>query len=288
MSESAPEPETDGKSAGSRTAPARVVRLGAAADERDDVVAVEAPLEVRMGPRTATILMRTPGDDADLVRGMLFTEGVIRRGADVLDIRPVSRDAAAGDGAGSLGGTVVEVEFAWPPEGRAAQRFLYSSAACGACGKTSLDALEVRAPGVTAPLRIARSVLHALPARMRAAQPAFGTTGGLHATALFTPEGAVAVLREDVGRHNAFDKAVGWALAQNLVPLSGHVALLSGRASYELVQKAIAAGVPLVAAVGAPSSLAVTLAERFGVTLVGFLREGTANVYSHAGRVAGG
>jgi FdhD protein len=218
---------------------------------------------------------------------MLFTEGVIRRGADVLGVRPVAEDAVPAPDRGTLGGSVVEVEFAWPPEGRAAQRFLYSSAACGACGKTSLDALEVRAPAVAAPLRIGRGVLHSLPARMRAAQPAFGETGGLHATALFAPDGALTVLREDVGRHNAFDKAVGWALARDLVPLADRVALLSGRASYELVQKAIVAGVPVVAAVGAPSSLAVALAERFGVTLVGFLRPDTANVYSHAERVAG-
>lgn len=262
------------------TSAVRVRRIGGAdAAERDDVVASEAPLEIRIAPRTATVLLRTPGDDEDLVRGFLLTEGFISRAADILSIVP---DPAAG---GTLGGSAITVDLAWPPEGRVADRFLYGSSSCGACGKTSLASLEVkgRVTPPSAPVR--RDVLVSLPAKMRAAQAAFGRTGGLHATALFTLDGDLVVLREDVGRHNAFDKAAGHALATGRLPLRDTIALLSGRVSYELVQKAVAAGVPVIAAIGAPSSLAVTLADRFGVTLVGFLRGETANVYTHADRV---
>ena len=244
-----------------------------------DRVAVEAPLELRFGPRLATVLMRTPGHDEDLVRGFLFTEGMIRSAADV---RSLTRP---GDLATHERGNVIVADFvsATPPP--ASERTFFSSSSCGVCGKNSIAALEVRAPRVTSSLRVKRSELGAMPARMRAAQPTFAETGGLHASALFGAQSELLAVREDVGRHNALDKLVGWALASGMVPLGEHVLLVSGRVSYEIVQKAIVAGIPVIGAVGAPSSYAVDLAHDFGVTLVGFLRPDSMNVYTSPERV---
>jgi len=268
------------------TVEAQVLKIhdDAADDPRADRLAVEAPLEVRFGGGagaggTGTLMMRTPGEDEDLVRGFLYGEGIIAGAGDVVGM---SRPPAA---APDEEGNVIEVALAEGVAAVAPERFTYSSAACGVCGKTSLEALVVRGEPSRSTVRVARAVLHDLPARMRAAQRTFRDTGGLHASALFTPEGELLVLREDVGRHNALDKVVGWALAAGRLPLADLVLLLSGRISYELIQKAIAAGIPVVAAVGAPSSLAVTLAERYALTLVGFLRPSSMNVYAGAERV---
>ena len=266
---------------GDAVVPSRVRAFpdGAPAVERPDWVAVEAPLEVRADGKPVTVMMRTPGQDADLVRGFLFTEGIISAAGDVVSITPLP------GAVGSQGGSVIDVVLAAAKARPVAERLFYSNSSCGVCGRKSIASLEVqgRVPGPGPAL--SRRLLSTLPGRLRTAQPAFEKTGGVHASALFTPEGELIASREDVGRHNALDKLVGWALEAGRIPLAGAVLLVSGRVSYEIVQKSIVAGIPVIAAVGAPSSLAVDLAERCGQTLVGFLRPGGMNVYAGAGRV---
>lgn len=252
-------------------AAARVVANGSA---RTDAVAVEAPLELRIGPNPLTVLMRTPGHDAELVTGFLFGEGVISDADEVVSFEHIEANVAS----------VSLLTARRMPSG---DRLFFSNSSCGVCGKRSLAEVEIRAEPVRSDLTVTRDVLRALPDKLRAAQPLFAQTGGAHACGLFTPAGELVAVREDVGRHNALDKLVGWALTEGRVPLSNFVLLVSGRLSYELVQKAIVAGIPVVAAVGAPSSLAIELAERFGVTLVGFLRSTGMNVYAHPGRAGG-
>jgi FdhD protein len=250
--------------------------------ERDDGIAVEAPLELRLGGRVSTVLMRTPGDDEELVRGFLLSEGIV--GA-LDDIRSMRRPA---DLEGDEVGNVIEVQMDPARRRPQAQRLFYGSSSCGACGKLSIASLAVTGRPATSGVTVARGVLAGLPERMRPAQATFAETGGVHASALFTAAGDLLALREDVGRHNALDKLIGWGLAEGMLPFSDLVLLVSGRVSYEIVQKAIAAGLPFVAAVGAPSSFAVDLARRFGITLVGFVRGGSMNVYAHEARVADG
>lgn len=263
------------------TAAASVVALRLDGDSapHDDTIAVEAPLEVRLGGRPLAVLMRTPGHDEELVAGFLFGEGVI---ADADELLSVERPA---DPTGADRGNVVSVSLSTSGRTPAGDRLFFSSSGCGICGKRSIASIAVRAEVVRSDLTVSHRVLAELPDRLKVAQPVFARTGGVHASALFTPAGELVAVREDVGRHNALDKLVGWALAEGRVPLAQHLLLVSGRVSYELVQKAIAAGIPLVAAVGAPSSLAVELAERFGITLVGFLRATGMNVYAHPTRV---
>jgi len=248
---------------------------------QDDWVAVEAPLEVWMGGKPSTVLMRTPGQDEELVRGFLFGEGIVSVMSDIVSIgRPVNADQ-------QVGGSVIAVELAASAKPPAEERLFYSNSSCGVCGKQTIDSIEVRGTVAQQGLTIERSVLCTLPDRLRDAQSTFAKTGGVHASGLFTPGGDLVALREDVGRHNALDKLVGWALGEGRIPLTDYVLVLSGRISYELVQKAVAASIPMIAAVGAPSSLAVEISERFGVTLVGFLRPETLNVYAHPGRIVG-
>jgi FdhD protein len=258
----------------------------------DDRLAIEAPLEIRIAGKPLTVVMRTPGHDEELARGFLFSEGVIGDAADLLRLE-VSQALASPDPWGGWAG-VVDVQLAPPPlklgggptlGRRAGERSFFASSSCGVCGKTSIAELAIAAPPVRSPLRVARDLLYALPDRLRAAQTAFAATGGLHASALFSSDGTLLAAREDVGRHNALDKLIGWALAEGRVPLHDALLLVSGRVSFEIVQKAIVAGLPLIAAVSAPSSLAVDLAERFGVTLVGFLRGPSMNLYAHAERL---
>jgi FdhD protein len=230
--------------------------------ERDRVV-VEAPLELRARGTPVATIMRTPGHDLELVRGLLHAEAI-----------------AAG-GLVQAGEDAVEVDVA---PGAFAGRGLLASAACGVCGRVAVADLELRAREVDADTAIARAVLAGLPEALRAAQSVFADTGGLHAAGLATTAGTLIAAREDVGRHNAVDKLVGWALGAGIVP-AAHVLVLSGRLGYELVQKAIMLGVPIIAAVSAPSSLAVELAERFNVALVGFVRGRRANVYAHGWRI---
>jgi FdhD protein len=259
----------------------RVLRVpvNGAAEHRADMLAVEEPLEIRVDDEPLTVTMRTPGDDIDLAAGFLFTEGVLGSLDDVHEIRLCDQNVAAV--------TVKPGRLLRYQQASAPRNFLMTSA-CGVCGKDSIEAIRVRSAFDVAadPVRVSPAVLAALPDRLRQAQRVFSRTGGLHAAGLFTPDGTLLTLREDVGRHNAVDKVAGWALRSGLLPLAGHILLVSGRASFELAQKAIMIGVPVLAAVSAPSSLAASLAEEGGLTLVGFLRGATMNVYAGAHRVS--
>lgn len=251
-------------------------RDGAPAGEAEDVLAAEEPLEIRLNGEALSVTMRTPGQDEDLVGGFLWTEQILDEPADLLGLATVSPN-------------VVDARVAPRVlEGKCWLRNFYASSSCGVCGKASIEQLRISRPIVASPLRVAAELLWSLPERMRARQEVFERTGGLHAAALFDAAGELLCLREDVGRHNAVDKVVGWALAEGRLPLGEAILLVSGRTSFEILQKAIAAGIPLLAAVSAPSSLAVRLAEDFGVTLVGFLRGRNMNVYAHGGRIQGG
>ncbi len=263
--------------------PVRVLALptGETGSEHDDTVAVEAPLEVRIGGKPVTVLMRTPGNDRELVTGFLFGEGVITDADDVISIERPTDASAANQG------NILDVQLMTARRAFDVDRLFFSNSSCGICGKKSLASVEVRGTPARAGLTVSRGVLAELPERLRGAQPTFARTGGVHASGLFTIEGTLVAVREDVGRHNALDKLVGWALNEGRVPLADRVLLVSGRVSYELVQKAVAAGIPIVAAVGAPSSIAVELAERFGITLIGFLRASGMNVYANPDRVTG-
>lgn len=246
---------------------------------RGDHVAVEAPLEVRFGGLVSTVLMRTPGRDEELVRGFMLSEGIV--GA-LSDVRALRRPRGL---SGGEAGNVIEVELDPGRPAPKAERLFPGNSSCGACGKTSIASLVVHGRPARSRIRVARDVLAELPARMRRAQATFGRTGGVHASALFTPAGDLVALREDVGRHNALDKILGWGLAEGRLPFDDLLLLVSGRVSYEILQKSVVGGIPVIAAVGAPSSLAVDLARRFGITLVGFLRGPSMNVYAHPRRV---
>lgn len=259
-------------------------RSGAMREEADRL-AVEEPLEIRLGGRRFTLTMRTPGHDEELAAGFLLAEGFINARGELGEIRRL-RDAK-----GALDPNAIDVILNVPAAGlrERLQRNFTVSSSCGICGKTSIEALERRIAPLASTVAIAMPALLRLPTMMREAQAIFAATGGLHAAALFSLERADApalvVLREDVGRHNAVDKVVGYALAHDMIPLASHVLMVSGRLSFELVQKAAAAGVPILCAVSAPSSLAVELAEELGMTLVGFLREPNFNVYSRSERI---
>ena len=250
------------------TARVDVVRIpdGAASD----VVAVEEPLEIRIEGAPVAVTMRTPGHDEELALGFAVGEGLEPRGARLPD---------------DLAANTVELAVRSFDPGRLRRHF-YTSSSCGVCGKGALEAVAVEAPPVDSDLRVAAELLAALPGRLRDGQPTFALTGGLHATGLFAADGSLLCVREDVGRHNAMDKVVGWAFSEGLLPLSRSMLCVSGRLSFELVQKAALAGCPLVVAVGAPSSLAVELAEAQGITLCGFVRDGRVAVYSRADRVS--
>lgn len=248
---------------------------------RDDRVAREEPLELRVNGRSVAVVMRTPGHERELAAGFLLSEGVIRTRDDLLDIL-ICRDLPAG-----RSGNVVDVLLAPGVEVDFDQlsRHTFSASGCGICGKATLDAVFARISPVPGTAFFPPAMLTALPAHLREVQPEFGLTGGMHASALFDVNGQVCEAREDVGRHNALDKLIGGALLENRLPLVGHGLVLSGRVSFELVQKAIAAGVGLVAGIGAPSSLAIDCARQGGVTLVGFLRRDHMNVYSCPARL---
>ncbi len=261
-----------------------------------DALAVEEPLEIRLGyeadgQRTAksiSITMRTPGHDFDLAAGFLFTEGIVQSAEQIRDIQH-----CGGMGGGMGGGkdNVVKVELAAgvPIDFARLERHFYTSSSCGVCGKTSIEALQVTAcPALPKHgFQVAAAVIHDLPAKLRAAQSVFDSTGGLHAAALFHAAGDLIALREDVGRHNAVDKLIGAQFRAGNTPLPERLLLVSGRASFELVQKALLGGIPILAAVGAPSSLAVELANNFGMTLIGFVRDERFNIYCGAERING-
>ncbi|SFK63199.1 formate dehydrogenase accessory sulfurtransferase FdhD [Streptomyces pini] len=269
----------------------RVVRLrDGAVSERPDTLVAEEPLEIRLNGRPLAITMRTPGDDFALAAGFLVSEGVLGRPEELANIVYCAGATEQADGTTRNSYNVVDVRLApgvTVPD-ITLERNVYTTSSCGLCGKAGLDAVRTTArwpiSGELPPLE--PEVLAALPDRLRAAQRVFDRTGGLHAAALFSPEGELLDLREDVGRHNAVDKLVGRALTRGELPLSHAVLLVSGRASFELAQKAVMAGVPVLAAVSAPSSLAVDLAAETGLTLVGFLRGASMNVYAGEHRVA--
>jgi FdhD protein len=238
-------------------------------EELDDRVAVEEPLEIRIGGEPVAVTMRTPGHDEELGLGFCLTEGLHPVRARMPD---------------DLAANTVDVEAdGFDPE--RLRRSFYTSSSCGVCGKGAIEAVAVEARRVESRLEVPEAVVAALPGELLRAQRAFAATGGLHATGLFSADGALACLREDVGRHNAMDKVVGWAFLEGLLPLSDRVLCVSGRLSFELVQKAAVAGCPVLVAVGAPSSLAVELAEDRGVTLCGFVREGRVTVYTEPWRI---
>jgi FdhD protein len=245
-----------------------VVRLPGGVREPDHV-AVEEPLEIRIGGRPVAVTMRTPGHDEELALGFCLSEGLEPTAARLPD---------------DLAANTVDVDAPGFDPARL-QRSFYTSSSCGVCGKGALEAVAVEAPRVETELHVSLALLAGLPDRLRAAQAAFEVTGGLHATGLFAADGRLLWAREDVGRHNAMDKVIGRAFLDARLPLADCILCVSGRLSFELVQKAAVAGCPVVVAVGAPSSLAVSLAEDRGVTLCGFVRGGTANVYTQAWRI---
>lgn len=258
---------------------------------REDVVAVEEPLQIRLGDwgsserRDLTVTMRTPGDDFDLVAGLLVAEGIVRDPADLATMRYCAGTDEAGQQTFNVVDATLAAGVALPPS--RIERALVTTSACGICGTTSIDDVRKLAPDrhLDSAVRVTLEVLLAMPDALRAEQSLFARTGGVHAAGLFTAAGELLCLREDVGRHNAVDKVVGWALREGRLPLDGTVLQVSGRASFELVQKAMLAGIPLLAAVGAPSSLAVDLAQEAGLTLVGFSRGASLNAYSHPERI---
>jgi len=254
---------------------------------RPDSLAVEEPMEIRVGGRPLAVTMRTPGNDIDLAHGFLLTEGVIGSRQDI----SVARYCDGVDEQGRNTYNVLDVTLAAgvAPPAASVERNFYTTSSCGVCGKASLDSVKLssRYSPAADTSAVTTAVLANLPDKLREAQKVFDSTGGLHAAGLFTAAGELLVAREDVGRHNAVDKAIGWAVQASRVPLTGCVLMVSGRASFELVQKAVMAGIPVLAAVSAPSSLAVELAAEAGVTVVGFLRGATMNVYSAGERVLG-
>ena len=276
-----------GQAASGRTARRRIQRVrlpespggaGPEASDRADLLAVEEPLEIRIGGQPLAVTMRTPGDDIDLAAGFLATEGVVAAPDGITQIRMCD---------GNVADVTLAPGISLPAE-RLRRNFLTTSA-CGVCGKESIDAIRVRARyDVSADqVRVAPGVLAGMPGTLREAQRVFARTGGLHAAGLFTADGRLLAVREDVGRHNAVDKVIGWALREKRLPLTGCVLLVSGRASFELTQKALMAGLPVLAAVSAPSSLAADLAADSGMTLVGFLRGTSMNVYAGGSRLSG-
>ncbi len=253
---------------------------------RPETLVVEEPLEIRVNGTPLTVTMRTPGSDVELAQGFLLTEGVIARRDDVLTVRYCK--GAGPDQVNTY--NVLDVTLAphVPPPDVDITRNFYTTSSCGVCGKASLEAVRTiskHGPGDD-PSTVAAETLSALPDRLRDEQKVFASTGGLHGAALFDVDGTTLAVREDIGRHNAVDKVIGWALENDRIPLTATVLLVSGRASFELTQKAVMAGIPVLAAVSAPSSLAVDLASQSGLTLVAFLRGDSMNVYTRPDRVA--
>ena len=275
-----------------------------------DFLAAEEPLEIRVEGHSIAIVMRTPGEDQELAAGFLVTEGLVHAVGDLVDIKHQSHclvparngsdrqidvvDATSGDGAspprpgiGRSAGNMINVRLKHPEsmDLKKLTRHVFTSSSCGICSKSSIEAVRQQFPPIEDDFAVDPQVLLGLPAVLTSAQETFQRTGGLHACALFDPAGNLLVLREDVGRHNALDKVIGWALLKDLLPLRQHILLLSGRTSFEMMQKALAGGVPIVAAISAPSSLAAEFARDSGQTLIGFLRGERMNIYAGANRV---
>jgi FdhD protein len=264
--------------------PVPVVRLNAGREpiQVSDELAVEEPLEIRVRGHPISVTMRTPGNDEELAAGFLLTEAVVRSADDILRIEPCRRNEHD-----NVINVILHPDVKVDLE--RLTRHVFVSSSCGLCGKATIDAIHSHFPPLNPNVRklnpLPASTIRSLPATMLAAQTTFARTGGLHAAAVFSADGRILVLREDVGRHNAVDKAIGHALLNGLLPLDRHILLVSGRASFEIVQKSLAARIPVVAAVSAPSSLAVEFTQRSGQSLIGFLREGRMNVYTHPRRI---
>ena len=246
-----------------------------------DQVAREEPLEIRVRGRSVAVTMRTPGHDRELAAGFLLTERIIRQRKDLIDIVACRASLEPENTVNVFLAPGVKVDF------ERLTRHVFATSSCGLCGKASIESVKQHFPRVDSPMAVRAKSLRQLPARMRRAQKAFARTGGLHAAAIFDAQGRLIVLREDVGRHNAVDKVVGFGFLEKKLPFDSHILLVSGRASFEIMQKALAARIPMVCAVSAPSSLAVEFAREGGQTLVGFLRGETMNVYSGAERIGG-
>ena len=252
---------------------------------RPETLAVEEPLEIRINGSAVTVTMRTPGSDVELAQGFLLTEGVVGQRDDIARVEYCR--GAGEDGTNTYNVLDVTLTEGVPTPSLDVTRNFYTTSSCGVCGKGSIDAVRTisrHSPGDD-PTVVTADTLSAMPDQLRGAQKVFASTGGLHGAALFDADGAMLVVREDIGRHNAVDKVIGWALENRRIPLTGTVLLVSGRASFELTQKAIMAGIPVLAAVSAPSSLAVDLASQAGLTLVAFLRGESMNVYTRPDRI---
>ena len=264
-----------------------VLRLGPDGQERrrPDALAAEEPLEIRVDGKPLSVTMRTPGHDVELAHGFLLTEGVIGSSEDLLSARYC--DSLDDQGRNTYNVLDITLAPGVEPPDTSLERNFYTTSSCGVCGKASLDAVKLKSRFSPAgdPVRVHYRTIVGLPDALREAQKVFSSTGGLHGAALFTADGELIVAREDVGRHNAVDKALGRCLLDGRIPAAGTVLMVSGRASFELVQKAVMAGVPMMTAVSAPSSLAVELAAEAGMTLVGFLRGETMNVYAGSERI---
>jgi FdhD protein len=247
-----------------------------------DELAPEEPLEIRVEGQSIAVIMRTPGNDRELAAGFLLTEGIIKSAKEVFDITTCIAAGPAGKG------NSVDVGLVNPGSFSVSKfsRHVMTSSSCGVCSKASIDSILRRHKPLHDELRVSPEILLALPRRLSRKQEAFQRTGGLHACALFDLEGKLLGVREDVGRHNALDKLLGWALLEKMLPLNRHIVLLSGRASFEMMQKSYAASIPIIAAISAPSSLAVDFARESGQTLAGFIRGRTMNLYAGAGRMA--
>lgn len=250
-------------------------------EARRDEVACEEPLEIRINGRAVSVTMRTPGHDAELALGFLLTEGMIRGRDEVAEVSaPMEAEVC----------NTVDVQLAADVsvDFERLTRHVFASSSCGLCGKTTIDAIRQLFPPIASEVRVQATTLAGLPDQLRARQENFSRTGGLHAAGIFrAADGAALIVREDVGRHNAVDKVIGWALREGLLPLAEHVLVVSGRASFEIVQKALAARLPILAAVSAPSSLAVRFAADNRQTLAGFVRDGGLNIYTGAERIVG-
>jgi FdhD protein len=254
----------------------------------NDVLAVEEPLEIRLGfhengkftHKAISITMRTPDHDFNLAAGFLFTEGILQDASQIVDIKHCGKI-----GRGFTNTVRVDLADDVKIDFKRLERNFYTTSSCGVCGKSSIEALHTGVKKVDSNLKIKADLIHKLPETSRKSQSVFDATGGLHASALFDSEGILDIIREDVGRHNALDKVIGAKFLDNQTPLSDKILLVSGRASFELVQKALMAGIPILAAVGSPSSLAVELAKEFGMTLIGFVRDGRFNVYCGETRI---
>ena len=278
----------------------RRINGGPVDEQFDDLLAVEEPLEIRVGfcengkrtHRAISITMRTPGDDADLAAGFLFTEGILGSPDEILQVRHCGLKIGSGKGAieraSALNSNTIRVDLREDVavDLKRLKRHFYTSSSCGVCGKSSIEAVGTGVEKLPETGFVVRpDVIHQLPEILRSSQSVFDETGGLHASGLFTAGGRLDVICEDVGRHNALDKVIGRKFLSGEMPLSDRILMVSGRASFELVQKALMAGIPILAAVGAPSSLAVELAREFGMTLIGFVRDGRFNVYCGGERV---